>query len=253
MPRSKRSKLVSLTKVSKKTKEHKHAMIQEVQANADKYRYCWLFGVGAMRNTHLKTVRKLWKDSARIFFGRGAVMAKALGTTVEEEHKNGLHKIAQQIKGQVGLLFTDSEPTEVIEWFDDFKQPDFARAGNVASRTVILPIGPVMQRHSDIPEPFPHNEDPQLRKLGLTTTMNRGVPTLTSPHKICEKGKVLTAEQAQLLKLIGEKMVQFRVALLARWDGATGEVTQMEPVDFPLEGQAGEAQEEDEDDEEMSE
>lgn len=110
-----------------------------------------------------------------------------------------------------------------------------------------------MQRHSDIPEPFPHNEDPQLRKLGLTTTMNRGVPTLTSPHKICEKGKVLTAEQAQLLKLIGEKMVQFRVALLARWDGATGEVTQMEPVDFPLEGQAGEAQEEDEDDEEMSE
>lgn len=34
-------------------------------------------------------------SSARIFFGRGAVMAKALGTTVEEEHKLGLHKIAQ--------------------------------------------------------------------------------------------------------------------------------------------------------------
>ncbi|KAF5340646.1 hypothetical protein D9611_007514 [Ephemerocybe angulata] len=239
MPRSKRSKLVSLTKVSKKTREHKNAMIQEVQANAEKYRYCWLFGVGAMRNTHLKTVRKLWKDSARIFFGRGAVMAKALGTSVEEEHKEGLHKLAQQIKGQVGLLFTDSEPTEVTEWFDDFKQPDFARAGNVASRTVILPIGPVMQRHSDIPEPFPHNEDPQLRKLGLTTSMVRGVPTLTAPHKLCEKGKQLSAEQAQLLKLIGEKMVVFRVALLARWDSATGEVTQMEPTDVVLDVQAG--------------
>jgi hypothetical protein len=33
-------------------------------------------------------------SSARIFFGRGAVMAKALGTTVEEEHRLGLSKIA---------------------------------------------------------------------------------------------------------------------------------------------------------------
>jgi mRNA turnover protein 4 len=126
------------------------------------------------------------------------------------------------------LFFTDSEPQEVIEWFADFQQPDFARAGNRATRTVILPIGPVMRQHSDPPEPFPHNEDPQLRKLGLTTTMTRGVPTLTSPHKVCEKGKTLTSEQAQLLKLIGLKMVTFRVGLMARWDSATGEVTQIE-------------------------
>lgn len=67
-----------------------------------------------MRNSHLKTVRSLWKEyalhlcaekkahngllftasSARIFFGRGAVMAKALGTTPEEEHRLGLSKLA---------------------------------------------------------------------------------------------------------------------------------------------------------------
>ncbi|KAH7912550.1 ribosomal protein L10-domain-containing protein [Hygrophoropsis aurantiaca] len=246
MPRSKRAKLVSLTKVSKKTKEHKNALLAEVQQNADKWKYCWLFEVGAMRNAHLKTVRKLWKDSARIFFGRSAVMAKALGTTVEEEHRLGLHKLATQIKGQVGLLFTDSEPQEVTEWFDDFRQPDFARAGNIASRTVTLPAGPVMRVHSDPPEPFPHNEDPQLRKLGLTTVMNKGVPTLDTPHKICEQGKALTAEQAQLLKLIGEKMVVFRVALKARWDSETGTVVQVESASIsPEEAQAGSGEEED--------
>jgi hypothetical protein len=31
-------------------------------------------------------------SSARIIFDRGAVMAKALDTTVEEEHRMGLHK-----------------------------------------------------------------------------------------------------------------------------------------------------------------
>ncbi|KAK0244254.1 ribosomal protein L10-domain-containing protein [Armillaria nabsnona] len=235
MPKSKRSKVVTLSKVAKKTKEQKGALMQEVQLNVDKWKYCWLFEVGAMRNSHLKTVRKLWKDSARIFFGRGAVMAKALGITPEEEHKTGLHTLSKQIKGQVGLFFTDSEPQEVLEWFADFQQPDFARAGNLASRTVILPAGPVMRHFSDPPEPFPHNEDPQLRKLGLSTTMNKGVPTLQTPHKLCEKGKTLTGEQAQLLKLIGEKMVTFRVGLISRWDAATGEVVQIPGGTVPLE------------------
>ncbi|KAJ7095776.1 ribosomal protein L10-domain-containing protein [Mycena belliarum] len=233
MPKSKRQKLVSLTKVAKKTKEQKGAMIKDLQENCEKWKYCWLFQVGAMRNTHLKTVRKLWKDTARIFFGRSAVMAKALGTTPEEEHRLGIHKLAKQIQGQVGVLFTDSEPDEVLEWFADFQQPDFARAGNNASRTVILPEGPVMRHHSDPPEPFPHNEEPQLRKLGLSTWMNKGVPSLHNPHTLCEKGKPLTSEQAQLLKLIGEKMVVFRVALISRWCAVTGDVVQIEGQQLP--------------------
>lgn len=116
----------------------------------------------------------------------------------------------------------------MIEWFKDFRQADFARTGNIASRTVIVPVGPVMRVHSDPPEPFPHNEEPQLRKLGLSTTLKRGVPTLETSHKICDEGKALTSEQAQLLKLIGEKMVEFRVGLKARWDSGIGVVTQVE-------------------------
>lgn len=60
--------------------------------------------------------------------------------------------------------------------------------------------------YNDPLSPFPHSMDPQLRKLGLATSMVRGVPSLTAPHVICKKGKTLTAEQAQLLKLIGEQM-----------------------------------------------
>lgn len=106
-----------------------------------------------------------------------------------------------------------------------------------------------MRHHSDPPEPFPHNEEPQLRKLGLTTSMTRGVPTLSSPHQLCEKGKTLTGEQAQLLKLIGEKMVVFRVGLIARWDASSGEVLQIEGARLPAEEVAGG----DEDEEAMAE
>ncbi|TDL22132.1 hypothetical protein BD410DRAFT_788825 [Rickenella mellea] len=255
MPKSKRAKVVSLTKVSKQTREQKGSFISEVQENADKWKYCWLFEVGNMRNTHLKTVRKLWKDTARIFFGRCGMMAKALGSTPEEEHKPGLHQIATQLKGQVGLMFTDTEPDEVKAWFADFRQPDFARSGNVATRDIVLPAGPIMQHHADPPEPFPHNEEPQLRKLGLSTSLVRGVPTLTAPHTLCKKGKPLTSEQAQLLKLIGERMVEFKVVLRAKWVAATGEVTMEEGETLaPEEKMAGSEETPAEDDvDEMSE
>jgi len=155
-------------------------------------------------------------------------MAKALGTSEAEEHRMGLHKLAKQIKGQVGLFFTDTPPAEVIAWFADFTQPDFARSGNIAPSTFVLPEGPILQQHSVPPEPFPHNEEPQLRKLGLRTSMVRGVPTLATPHTVCEKGKALTPEQAQLLKLIGVRMVHFKVGLRARWEASSGEVIEVQ-------------------------
>jgi mRNA turnover protein 4 len=136
----------------------------------------------------------------------------------------------------------------VIDWFKDFHPPDFARAGNIATRAVIIPAGPIMQHHSDPPEPFPHNEEPQLRKLGLHTVMKRGVPSLDNPHTLCEEGKPLTPEQAQLLKLIGEKMVQFEVGMKVYWSEATGEVTTVEgDAASPEERDGGE-----DEDEEMS-
>jgi mRNA turnover protein 4 len=86
-------------------------LVAQLREHVDNWKYCWLFEVGSMRNAHLKTVRKLWKEyvlvvptysiptfknsSARIFFGRSAVMAKALGTTPEEEHRSGLHNLAK--------------------------------------------------------------------------------------------------------------------------------------------------------------
>jgi len=47
-----------------------------------------------MRNTFLKDVRKAWDDS-RVIFGRTKIMAKALGTTQEDEYMENMHKLSQ--------------------------------------------------------------------------------------------------------------------------------------------------------------
>ena len=64
MPRSKRDKVISLTKTGKKaTKESRAALIDEVRSLADSSDYVWLFSIEHFRNQHLQEIRKAWKPS----------------------------------------------------------------------------------------------------------------------------------------------------------------------------------------------
>ncbi|QRW06457.1 ribosomal protein L10 [Ceratobasidium sp. AG-Ba] len=229
MPRSKRSKVVSLTKTEKKTKAHKEELIGQIRENAQKWKYAWVFNVGDMRNAALKDIRSQWKGTGRMFCARNTVMVKAIGSTPEEEVRPGLHKITKYLHSGAGIFFTDWDPAETLAWFADYKRPDFARAGNTASRDVVLPEGPVCDQtpSPDPPTPLTHALEPRLRALGLATRLVRGVPTLSAPHIICKAGQQLSAEQAALLKLLGIQMTEFRIKCQCWWGEEEG-LTELE-------------------------
>ncbi|XP_053545825.1 mRNA turnover protein 4 homolog [Bombina bombina] len=214
MPKSKRDKKVSLTKTAKKGLEVKQNLIEELRKCVDTYNYLFVLSVENMRNNKLKDVRNAWKHS-RLFFGKNKVMMVALGKGPCDEYKDNLHKLSKSLKGEVGLLFTNRTEEEVKEWFDQFKETDFARAGNKATYDVVLDAGPLEQ--------FPHSMEPQLRQLGLPTALKKGVITLLSDYEVCKDGSVLTPEQARILKLFGYQMAEFKVSIKSLWSAETGE------------------------------
>lgn len=57
MPKSKRAKVVHLSKVDKKGKELTLKLFANVQESVDQYQYIYVFSVENMRNTYLKQVR----------------------------------------------------------------------------------------------------------------------------------------------------------------------------------------------------
>ena len=63
MPKSKRAKVVHLSKTQKKGKELSEKLFAAVQEAAEKYQYCYVFAVDNMRNNHLKDVRTEFADS----------------------------------------------------------------------------------------------------------------------------------------------------------------------------------------------
>ncbi|KAL4402073.1 mRNA turnover and ribosome assembly protein [Malassezia pachydermatis] len=234
MARTKRAKVVSLTQTKAKTRDHKENLMNAVRDAANEYNYIWIFAVSNMRNTYLSEVRSLWKGS-KIFFGKLRVIARALGETPEEEIRPGLGKIAQRLRGNVGLLMTDSPPAEVLDWCSDYRRLDYARMGSRATETIVMPAGPVECR-TNPPETLPHNMEPQLRALGMPTQLKRGVPTLLEEFSVCKKGEKLTAEKAQILKHLLVQMAHFRLIPLVYWSavGAAGDEGEGAVIEVPL-------------------
>ncbi|CAG07047.1 unnamed protein product, partial [Tetraodon nigroviridis] len=225
MPKSKRDKKISLTKTVKKGLEVKQKLITELRQCVDTYRNLFIFSVANMRNNKIKDIRTAWKHS-RFFFGKNKVMIVALGKGVTDEYKDNLHKVSKQLRGEVGILFTNKTKDEVQDYFSHFKEMDFARSGNQAQMDVTLDEGPL--------EHFPHSMEPQLRQLGLPTSLKKGVVTLLKDYEVCKEGDVLTPEQTRILKLFGIEMAEFKVQIKCMWNSETGEFENFAGEEEPM-------------------
>ncbi|KAJ4290436.1 mRNA turnover and ribosome assembly protein [Kalmusia sp. IMI 367209] len=230
MPKSKRAKVVHLSKTDKKGKELSQKLFANVQEAADNFQFIFVFAVENMRNSYLKEVRAEFSDS-RIFFGKTKVMAKALGQTPAEEHLTNLSQLSPYLAGNVGLFFTNREPSEILEFFSIYAQTDFARAGVTATQTFTVPAGVVHSRGGELPAeddvPLPHSQETTVRKWGMPTKLEKGKVILEAPYTVCKEGQVLNSHQTALLKLFGVAMADFKVDMKAYYSSAKESVTEV--------------------------
>jgi len=155
----------------------------------------------------------------RLFFGKTKVMAKALGLTPEEEHQEGTHLLSKHLHGDKGLLFTNREPSAVVEYLNTLAKTDYARSGTAATRTFTIPAGVVYSLGGEIAEdqdvPMAHSLEPELRKLNVPTSLVKGKITLQNPYTVCKEGDILDSRQTRLLKLFGVATAEFSVQLVS--------------------------------------
>ncbi|ESW95991.1 hypothetical protein KL942_003520 [Ogataea angusta] len=228
MPRSKRSKLVTLAQTDKKGRENKTRIFDEVRAALDAHRYVWVLKLDDVRTPVLQDIRKDWTGS-KLILGKRKVLEKALGETPEEEYKDNLHKLGEYIEGLIGLLFTDETPETVKAYFSAYVKSDYPRAKSKSPITFVIPEGIVYSRGGQVAEeedvPMSHSMEPTLRnKFKMPTKIVSGKITLPEPYKVVEKGDVLDVRQALILKTFGVACADFRVEMRAYHDGESGEV-----------------------------
>lgn len=239
MPRSKRDKKISLTKTERKGLQWKQQIAEDIRNCVEKYPNIFLFSVQNMRNNLLKELRSEWKKDSRFIFGKNRVMQLALGKSEAEETEENLHKLAIRLRGQCGLLFTDRSEEEVIEWSKQYSALEYARSGFIATKTIVLPEGPL--------DDFSHAIEPHLRSLGMPTKLEKGVVKLYKEYTVCTEGKLLTPEQARILKLIAKPMATFSLQIKCSWSRDDGYKSYIDDEAITEGGSAGDEGDDDDD------
>ncbi|EDO05519.1 Ribosomal_L10_P0 superfamily protein [Babesia bovis T2Bo] len=219
MPKSKRSKEVKLTAVKKNAKERKVNLVDSIRTSIEapegiEERFVYVIALNNQRNSPLKELRTILKPG-RLFYGKNKVMQLALGAKPENELLDNLHKIAECISGERALLVSNEAPDVVRNKLESYKVNDFAKAGNVATETILLKPG------DSTLEVFPGNMEPQFRHLGMPTTLKMGKIELLGDYLVCEEGKPLTPTQAKVLKVLGIRMALFECTIHAHWNNGT--------------------------------
>lgn len=212
---------MALTKTEKRsTRDHKSAFIQQVRDAVDNHDSIYLFSYENMRSNKFKNVRLHFRDvddetkeATRIFLGKNKLLQLALGRTPEEEHAENLRSVSKRITGgSIGLLATSRPQKEVEDYFHSLIEPDFARAGSIASRKEVIT--------SDMLQHFPVSMMEQFRKLGIPVEIREGRVVLRdgrTEFTLCNEGETLSAEKCKVLVHFDLKLSDFKVDLVCRW------------------------------------
>jgi len=210
MPKSKRNKVISLTKVKKRPREEKDKIIEKIRTNCEKFKRLFLVSIENERTTFLQEVRKRLRPG-ELCCAKNKVMQLALGMTPAQECQDGVSKIAQRISGPCALLFTNDTAVKVQSLFQEYRPVDYARSGAVAASTVTLDKG------VDALARLPHSIEAHLRQLGMPTQLKEGKIHLLGDHVVCKKDQELTSDAAQLLKLLEIKQAKFTMTVECHW------------------------------------
>lgn len=86
MPQSKKNKVVSLTKVAPKTREHKEFIVNKVHTFMGRFKYVYVLSFDNMSTNNFKSLRESLTDS-KFLMGKNKVMGVAFGTSEENSYK----------------------------------------------------------------------------------------------------------------------------------------------------------------------
>mmetsp|Transcript_55718 Transcript_55718/g.156345 ORF Transcript_55718/g.156345 Transcript_55718/m.156345 type:complete len:233 (+) Transcript_55718:77-775(+) len=225
MPRSKRARLVPLTKTTKRaTREHKSEFVQEVRNAVDNHEQLYLFSYENMRSSKFKDIRMHFRSKegddgmdmpSKIMLGKNKLLQISLGRTPEDEYADNLRHVAKEITESVGVLFTSRPRSEVEEYFANFVEPDFARAGFVSPRDVFITNEMLFNHPVSMVEQ-------QFRKQGLPVKIDNGKIVLLdglTQYRLCKEGETLSPDKCKALTHFGIKLSEFKVKLVCRWSG----------------------------------
>ena len=126
MPKSKRNKMVNLTKVKKQGRSGKEQLVEKIQDAVGEFQNSYVVSFENMRSGPFKKMQHQMHDTSRFYLGKNKVMQRALGREPEDEVEDNTHRLSRYLSGQVALCFSNLSMKEFQAKIDEYQEEDFA-------------------------------------------------------------------------------------------------------------------------------
>lgn len=125
MAKSKRNKIVHLTQVKKKGKDHKEDLIKQVEQYVTQFKRVFIFDFDQTKSDRIMALRLKLKQFGRIFAGLNSISELTFNNIGKRTNTN-YEQLVKQVVGKKGLLFTDLSKDKLMEILDK-ELPEFCK------------------------------------------------------------------------------------------------------------------------------
>jgi len=185
----------------------------------DEFPKCFIVGADNVGSKQFQTIRMALRGEAVVLMGKNTMMRKAIRGHME--NNPSLEKLLPHIRGNIGLVFTKGELTEVRDKILVQKVAAPAKAGVIAPLDVILPgqntgLGP--------------EKTSFFQALAIPTKITKGTIEILNDVNLIKEGDKVGASEATLLNML--KISPFTYGLMIQQVYDSGTVFSPEILDI---------------------
>ncbi|CAK8692595.1 unnamed protein product [Clavelina lepadiformis] len=176
----------------------------------DEYPKCLIVGADNVSSKQFHQIRASLRDKAVILMGKNTMMRKAIRGHMS--NNPDLERLLPHIRGNVGLVFTKEDLTEIRDLLLANKVAAPARANAIAPNDVIVPS----QNTGLGPE-----KTSFFQALAIPTKISRGTIEITSNVHLLKPGDKVGASDAHLLNMLKISPFTYGLELLQVYESGT--------------------------------
>lgn len=182
-------------RVKENPRAKKEKTIKELMDLLSKSSVIGVADIVGLRASQLQRVRGKLRGTVTIRVAKNTLMAKAMEAVKKD--KPGIEKLIPLLRGANAFIFASGNPFSVYLTIDRCKVEVEARAGDKASRDVVIPAGNTGLTPGPILSVF--------KSLKVPTKIEEGAIYVTKDTLVLRKGEVINAEVADILSKLGIK------------------------------------------------
>lgn len=175
------------------SKEKKEVYYAKLQRLLETYTKCFVVEIDNVGSQQLHKTRITLRGTAEVLMGKNTLIRRVINDFLEKNPNHPCGKLLEQVRGNVGFVFTNGNLVEVRDVILSNRVPAPARVGSIAPVDVTVPAGPTGC------DPGQTNF---FQVLQIPTKIQKGQIEITNPVHLIKVGdKVGNSEAALLTKL----------------------------------------------------